>query len=140
NGTDIGGATASTPNPATAGNGDRGDLIRVRATVNDGTLTSAPVTSSPVTVANSAPVFSTNFLDRSNAVGSSPSLDADATDADGDTLTYSATGLPGGMSIAPATRITRGTLTAPTGPNNVTITVSDGSGTATDTFTWTVTA
>ena len=59
NGTDIVGATGSTLNLATAGNGDRGDLIRVRATVNDGTLTSAPVTSSPVTVANSAPVFST---------------------------------------------------------------------------------
>ena len=50
------GATGSTLNLATAGNGDRGDLIRVRATVNDGSLTSAPVTSSPVTVANSAPV------------------------------------------------------------------------------------
>ena len=55
NGTDISGATSATLNLATAGNGDRGDLIRVRVTVNDGTATSAPLTSSPVTVANTAP-------------------------------------------------------------------------------------
>ena len=139
NGTDIVGQTGSTLNLATAGNGDRGDAITVRVTVNDGSLTSNPVTSSAVTVANSAPVFSTNFQDRSDAIGTSPGLDADATDADGDALTYSATGLPAGMSIAPASGVISGTLTAPAGPNSVTITVSDASGSATDTFTWTVT-
>ena len=139
NGTDIVGQTGSTLNLATAGNGDRGDAITVRVTVNDGSLTSNPLTSSAVTVANSAPVFSTNFQDRSDAIGTSPGLDADATDADGDALTYSATGLPAGMSIAPASGVISGTLTAPAGPNSVTITVSDASGSATDTFTWTVT-
>ena len=139
NGTDIVGQTGSTLNLATAGNGDRGDAITVRVTVNDGSLTSNPVTSSAVTVANSAPVFSTNFQDRSDAIGTSPGLDADATDADGDALTYSATGLPAGMSIAPASGVISGTLTAAAGPSNVTVTVSDASGSATDTFTWTVT-
>ena len=43
------------------------------------------------------------------------SLDADATDADLDTLTYSATGLPGGLTINAATGVISGTLsgTAP---------------------------
>ena len=100
-------------NLATAGNGDRGDLIRVRVTVNDGTANSAPVTSSPVTVVNSAPVFSTDFGDRTDTVGDAANLDADATDADGDTLTYSATGLPAGITIAPATGVISGTLAAP---------------------------
>ena len=58
-GVDIAGATSSTLNLATAGNGDRGDLIRVRVMVNDGFANSDPVTADPVTVANSAPVFST---------------------------------------------------------------------------------
>ena len=69
----------------------------MRVTVNDGTVTSAPVTSAAVTVANSAPVFSTNFADRTDTVGDTANLDADATDADSDTLTYSATGLPTGV-------------------------------------------
>ena len=38
-GVDIAGATSSTLNLATAGNGDRGDLIRVRVMVNDGSRT-----------------------------------------------------------------------------------------------------
>ena len=112
----------------TAGNGDRGDLIRVRATVNDGSLTSAPVTSSPETVANSAPVFSTNFADRTDTVGDTPSLDADATDADAaDTLTYSATGLPSGITISPP----RAPSAAPSAPgsvgsHSVSVNVTDG--------------
>src|SRR4029079_1613658 len=44
NGIDITGATGSTLTLATAGNGDRGDIIRVRATVNDGIVSSSPVT------------------------------------------------------------------------------------------------
>src|SRR6185312_869321 len=67
-------------------------------------------------------------------------LDADATDPDGDTLTYSATGLPGGMAINSATGLISGTLSATSsGTYNTVITVSDGSLTATDSFTWTVT-
>ena len=42
NGVDIAGATASTLNLATAGNGDRGDQIRVRATASDGLLFEQP--------------------------------------------------------------------------------------------------
>ena len=135
------GATAATLDLATAGNGDKGDLIRVRATVDDGSATSAPVTSDPLTVANSAPVFATDLQDRNSTVGDAVNIDAGATDADNDTLTYSATGLPAGISIAPATGAITGTVAAgSTGTHNVTVTVGDGDLTASDTFTWTVSA
>ncbi len=42
NGTDIVGATNATLNLATAGNGDKGDLIRVRVTVSDGSVDVRP--------------------------------------------------------------------------------------------------
>ena len=51
NGNDISGETGATLDLSAAGNGDRGDVIRVRVTVSDGTATSAPVTSAPVAVA-----------------------------------------------------------------------------------------
>jgi len=44
NGTDIAGATGATLNLAVGGNGDKADLIAVRATVSDGLLSSAPLT------------------------------------------------------------------------------------------------
>src|SRR4029079_8630704 len=142
NGTNISGATSSTLNLATAGNGDKGDLIRVIVTVSDGSLSSAPLTSSPVTVANSAPVFTTNIANQSNAPGAVVSLDADATDADSDTLTYSATNLPPGATINSATGVISGTLGAGSaGTYNVSVNVTDGTLSApADTFTWTVTA
>ena len=52
-----------------------------------------------MTNTNQAPVFSTDITDQTDAEGDVVSLDADATDADLDTLTYSATGLPGGVTI-----------------------------------------
>ena len=139
NGTDIAGATDATLDLDTAGAGDHGDLIRVRATASDGGAASDPVTSSPVTIANSAPVFTNDLQDRNGTVGGSATIDAGATDLDADELTYDATGLPGGISIAPATGAISGTLAAGSaGSHNVTVTVTDGDLTATDTFTWTV--
>jgi hypothetical protein len=90
NGTDISGANGSTLNLATAGNGDKGDLIRVRVTVSDGTASSAPLTAAPVTVANSGPA-ATVALSPANP-GSNATVTATATksDPDGDavSLTY----------------------------------------------------
>ena len=86
NGTDIVGASGSTLNLATAGNGDRGDLIRVRVTVNDGIATSSPLTSSPVTVANSAPVATVALSPASPATTAIETATATKTDADGDAV------------------------------------------------------
>ena len=94
-----------------------------------------------MTNTNQAPVFSTEFTDRTDAEGDTVvSLDADASDVDFDTLTYSATGLPGGVTISPTTGVISGTLSATSsGSYNTVITVSDGTLTDTDSFTWTVT-
>ena len=68
------------------------------------------------------------------------SFDADATDANaGDTLTYSATNLPDGISINSSTGVVSGTLCRDrAGSHAVVLTVSDGTLTDTDSFTWTV--
>ena len=91
-------------------------------------------------VVNQAPVFSTDFTNRTDAEGAVISLDANATDPDGNPLTYSATNLPSGITINASSGVISGTLSATSsGIYNVVITVSDGSLTDTDPFTWTVT-
>ena len=87
NNVDISGATGATLNMATAGNGGKGDAIRVRVVANDGLDDSAPVTSSPVTVLNTIPVASVSIDD--TTPGSNDVITATATqsDLDGDTVT-----------------------------------------------------
>ena len=73
-------------------------------------LTSPAVTSAPVTVVNSAPVFGTEFSDRSDAEGALISFDSNAADVDAaDTLT---TRLPTaqGITINSSTGVVSGTL------------------------------
>ncbi len=82
NGTDIAGATAAVLDMSVAGRGDKGDLIRLRVTANDGTANSSPLTSSPVTVGNTAP-SATVALD-SHTPGTSAVLQATAVGADAD--------------------------------------------------------
>ncbi len=91
---------------------------------------------------NNPPGFWWNTPDQSNSEGSAVWMPAPASDPDGDDLTFSATGLPEGISISATT----GTITGALGPNsagthNVTLIVTDD-GTPnmqdTDTFTWTV--
>lgn len=84
NGSDIAGATGATLDLGTAGNGDRGDTIRVRVTASDGTATSDPVTSSPVTVANSAPSATVALSPRSPGSDATLTATATSSDADGD--------------------------------------------------------
>jgi large repetitive protein len=64
-----------------------------------------------------------------------------ATDPDGDALTYSASGLPTGLSINAATGLIGGRLDlVSAGIHTVTITVSDGTASTETSFTWTVQA
>ncbi len=70
------------------------------------------------------------------------SVDAGASDADGDVLVFAARGLPAGLSINAATGIISGTIgfgAAAGSPYSVSVTVRDGAVVdATDTFTWSV--
>jgi F5/8 type C domain/Ricin-type beta-trefoil lectin domain/Putative Ig domain len=76
---------------------------------------------------------------QTTATGAAASLQIQASDsASGQTLTYSASGLPTGLSINSATGLISGTPTA-AGTSNVTVTATDGTGAAGSTsFTWTV--
>ncbi|HEX4946674.1 MAG TPA: discoidin domain-containing protein [Blastocatellia bacterium] len=62
-----------------------------------------------------------------------------ASDANGDALTFTASGLPAGMSINSATGVITGTLTT-SNLYRVTVNANDGSATATVSFDWQVTA
>ena len=76
---------------------------------------------------------------RRTVAGTPVALPLVASDPDGDFLTYSATGLPPGLTVDPATGLISGTLAATAaGVYPVTATVSDGVLDVSQTFTWTV--
>ena len=83
----------------------------------------------------------TNPGSESGTVGTAASLQIAATDsATGQTLSYSATGLPAGLAINSATGAITGTPTA-AGTSSVTVTATDTTGaTGTATFSWTIAA
>lgn len=91
-------------------------------------------------ILNSQPVIN-DPGNQTNLVGDSVSLSITADDADGDSLDFSATGLPGQLSIDSDSGLISGTLTAPAGNYDVTVTVSDGNGgSASIDFQWVVNA
>ena len=90
-------------------------------------------------ITNAAPIL-TNIGAQTHRQGGSVSISPSATDANsGDTLTYSASGLPTGLSINTNTGAITGTPSA-SGAFTSTVTVSDGSSTDSESFTWTITA
>ncbi len=79
--------------------------------------------------------------EQSDAEGAIVSLVLTASDADGDALTFSATGLPAELSIDSATGEINGTLASDSADTySVTATVSDGTASDSGTFIWTVLA
>ncbi|HZP53534.1 alkaline phosphatase family protein [Actinocrinis sp.] len=81
----------------------------------------------------------TNPGSQSGTVGTALSLQVQAADsASGQTLTYSASGLPAGLSINSATGLISGTPAA-AGSSSVTVSAKDGTGaTGSASFTWTI--
>ncbi len=82
----------------------------------------------------------TNPGGQNSTVGTAANLQVNASDsASGQTLTYSATGLPAGLSINSTSGLISGTPTA-AATSNVTVTAKDSTGaTGSASFTWTVT-
>jgi putative Ig domain-containing protein len=87
--------------------------------------------------ANAAPTLA-SVSNQSSNVGQPVSLQLAGSDPEGSVLTYSATGLPAGLSVAPTTGLISGTPTT-VGTFTVTAIVSDGARSASRTFTWTIT-
>lgn len=86
---------------------------------------------STVTVANPGSQFS--------AVNVPTTLAVYGTAPGGGSVTYSATGLPGGLSINPGTGVISGTPTSTGTFSSARVTVTDGGTTASTTFAWTIT-
>jgi poly(hydroxyalkanoate) depolymerase family esterase len=82
----------------------------------------------------------TNPGNQTSTVGTAASVQVHATDSgSGQTLTYSATGLPAGLSISSSTGLISGTPTTATSGASVTVTAKDGTGASgSASFTWTV--
>jgi YVTN family beta-propeller protein len=91
----------------------------------------------PVVVSNTAPVVA-NPGSQTTPVNVAIDLGVVASDAEGNTLAFAATGLPPGLAINPSTGRITGTPTAP-GNYPVLLTVSDGSLGASANFTWVIT-
>lgn len=96
-------------------------------------------TKNPLTIdtgsENTPPVL-TNPGDQLNYVGETISLALTASDANGDSLSYSASGLPGGLSITENGNISGIPTTA--GISQIIITANDGIATDQETFNWTI--
>jgi hypothetical protein len=92
-----------------------------------------------VSIANHNPVLTT-VANQTGVVGTPLSVALSATDVDGDTIAYAASGLPTGLTINTTNGLISGTPTT-AGTYTVGVAVSDGKGgTASQSFTWTVTA
>ena len=117
-----------------------GSPYSVTASVSDGVLSSSATFTWTVSDVNGPPAIASPG-NQSHAEGAAITLALVASDPDGDTLSYSATGLPPDLSVDAGTGDITGTVsfTAAAGsPYSVTASVSDGVLNASASFTWTV--
>ncbi len=123
-------------NSTTATNGSH-QLTAVARDLAGNARTSTAIT---VTVNNNRAPTLTQPANQTSAEGSAVSLALTASDPDGNALTYSATGLPGGLAINATSGLICGTPTfTSAGTYSVAATVSDGSLSQSRTFSWTIT-
>ena len=118
----------------------------VRLTASDGRNTSAARTFTWTVTDITPPSITSSLGNQSSNEGANVSLQVTATDADLDPLTFTATGLPAGLSMS-TTSATTGRISGvvannaaqtSSGSYHVTVTVTDGINPATRSFTWTV--
>jgi hypothetical protein len=92
-----------------------------------------------ITVTYNVPPTLAAIANQSTAAGQTVSLQLAGSDPNGTAVSYSATGLPAGLSLGATSGLITGAPTT-SGTYSVVATVSDGSLTASRTFTWTVVA
>ncbi|MEZ4866052.1 MAG: putative Ig domain-containing protein [Caldilineaceae bacterium] len=121
--------------PLTAG------VYAVTVTVDDGRGGGASIALTwTVTAPVNHPPTLTHPGNQSNAVNDAVTLSINASDADGHSLTFSATGLPNGLAINNSNGLIAGVITT-AGAFNVTVTVDDShGGVVSGSFTWSVSA
>lgn len=110
----------------------------VTVTASDGALEASATFTLTVTAGNRTPTLEAP-ADQTHDLDDIVRLPLAASDPDGDSLTYSATGLPPGLSITSTTGLITGTPTI-AATYAVTVSVSDGSLSASRSLTWTVVA
>jgi hypothetical protein len=127
----------STVGDLESGDTVRGDAWKCQVTASDGLGNSMTSSSTAVTIQNSAPAI-TSSAKTTGRTEAAYSYTVTATDADGDTLAYSLTTSPTGMTIGATSGTISWTPTEnQTGSNSVVVLVEDGNG-GTDTQSFTI--
>jgi serine protease len=116
--------------PTTAG------TSTVTVTASSGTASGTTSFTWTVNSQSTETVTVTNPGNQTSTVGTAVSKQISATDSAGKTLTYSATGLPAGLSISSSGLISGTPTTAAT--SSVTVTASSGTASGSTSFSWTV--
>ena len=119
-----------------AGTPTAAGTFNVTATVSDGSLSASQSFTWTIRPANVAPTL-TNPGNQTGDVNLATALQLQASDTPGQALTFTATGLPPGLTLTPSTGRIAGTPTT-AGTYSVTATVGDGSLTASQSFSWTI--
>ena len=109
----------------------------VTVSVSDGALNASASFTWIVYNVNNPPII-TNPGNQTNNENESVNLPISASDPDGQSLTYSATGLPAGLSIYSSGLISGTLASTAAGTYYVTVSVSDGALNASASFTWIV--